>query len=163
MPWASLPSLCSQMAALWRTVHVLTCRWELEGSGCDVRLIAAKNRIAPARQITIPRLELCGAILAVRLRETIEREMEWKFDSVYHIVDSAIVQSQIGKETYGFNTFVATRLSEIQSKSHPCEWWWVETNLNPADMTTRPCNADKLSENSVWQRGPDFMRLPKDQ
>lgn len=138
-------------------------RRELEGNRCAVSLVAAKNRVAPVHQITIPRLELCGAVLAVRLRETIEREVDWKFGSVFHIVDSAIVQSQIRKETYGFNTFVATRLSEIQSKSHPSEWWWIETNLNPADMTTRPCNTNKLGKNSMWQKGPDFMYLPKSQ
>lgn len=82
---------------------------------------------------------------------------------MFHIVDSAIVQSQIRKETYGFNTFMATRLSEIQSKSHISEWWWTETNLNPADMTTRPCNTNILGKNSMWKKGPDFMYLPKSQ
>ena len=63
-------------------------RWELAGNKYVVRLIAAKNRIAPTHQITIPRLELCGAVLAVRLRETIVREIDWEFDTVFHIVDS---------------------------------------------------------------------------
>ncbi|XP_045139268.1 uncharacterized protein LOC123520764 [Portunus trituberculatus] len=138
-------------------------RWKLEGGGYEARLIAAKNRIAPTRQITIPRLELCGAVLAVRLREAIERECNWEFETVYHITDSAIVQSQIRKETYGFKTFVATRLSEIQNKSNTSEWWWISTTYNLADLTTRPCNASKLTRESTWQRGPEFMLLPVSQ
>lgn len=68
-------------------------RWELECGGYTVSLIAAKNRIAPIRQVTIPRLELCGAVLATRLRKTIEKEVDWEFDSVFHIIDSTIVRS----------------------------------------------------------------------
>lgn len=141
------------------TVAYGTCayvRWELKGDGYAVRLIAAKNRLAPIRQITIPRIELCRAVLAVRLRKTIVKEIYWNFYSVFH-VDSAIVQSQIRKETCGFKTFVATRLSEIQNKSSSNEWWWIKTKHNPADMTTRPCSVFSLGTESMWQRGPEFM------
>ncbi|XP_047497830.1 uncharacterized protein LOC125044912 [Penaeus chinensis] len=39
-----------------------------------------------------------------------------------HITDSAIVRAQIQKESYGFGTFVATRVAEVQSKSNLNEW-----------------------------------------
>ena len=134
--------------------------WELKCGGYAVNLIAAKNRIAPTHQVTIPRLELCGAVLATRLRKTIEKVVDWEFDSVFHIVDSTIVRSQIQRETYGFNTFVATKLSENQKKTNPNEWWWIETNQNPADMVTRPCHPNRLGNDSTWQMGPEFMSLP---
>ena len=67
---------------------------------------------------------------------------------------------QIQKETYGFNTFLATRLSEIQSKTNPSEWWWIETNQNPADMVTRPCQPNRLLNDSIWQMGPEFITSP---
>lgn len=70
-------------------------RWKLQDNGVSCGLLAAKNRIAPTRQLTIPRLELCAAVLACRLREFIEKEMEWKSSSVIHIVDSSIVRTQI--------------------------------------------------------------------
>lgn len=76
---------------------------------------------------------------------------------MYHILDSTLVRSQIQKETYGFNTFVATRLSEIQSKSDPSEWWWVESDKNPADMVTKPAHPTKLGIDSVRQRDPECM------
>ena len=70
-------------------------RWKLITEGYDVNILAAKNRIAPSRQITIPRMELCGPVLSCRLRETMERELQYQFQAVIHIVDSTIVQSQI--------------------------------------------------------------------
>ncbi|XP_043233388.1 uncharacterized protein LOC122387340 [Amphibalanus amphitrite] len=51
-------------------------RWELETGHFEARLIAAKNRIAPTRQLTVPRLELCGAVLGCRLREAIHSAIQ---------------------------------------------------------------------------------------
>ncbi|KAK4304812.1 hypothetical protein Pmani_023247 [Petrolisthes manimaculis] len=132
-------------------------RWKVESGEYVSKLIAAKNRIAPNKQLTIPRLELCGAVLACRLRDVIQRELDWSFKSVIHIVDSAIVRSQIQNESYGFGTFVATRVAEIQTKSNPSEWWWVATEHNPADLTTRPHPPCSLGSQSVWQNGPKYL------
>lgn len=49
----------------------------------------AKNRISPTRQLTIPRLELCGAVLSARLREKIVNGLRFSFERVIHLVDSA--------------------------------------------------------------------------
>ena len=98
-------------------------QWELQNDQYEARLVAAKQRIAPARQLTMPRLELCGALLGCRLRQTIIREMKISFKAVFHIVDSAIVRAQIQKESYGFGSFVATKIAEIQNNSDPTEWW----------------------------------------
>ena len=77
-----------------------------------------------------------------------------------HIVDSAIVRSQIQKESYGFGTFTATKIAEIQSKSSPEEWWWISGGQNPADMVSRSALPKDLAENSVWQCGPSFLSAP---
>ena len=132
-------------------------RWELTTGQYESHLVMAKNRIAPVKQMTIPRLELCGAILSCRLRVMIEKESDWKFHSIMHLVDSAIVRAQIQKESYGFGTFVANRIAEIQAKTDPAEWWWVKTSENPADLTTRPCHPNYLHSNSLWQKGPEFL------
>ncbi|XP_068247848.1 uncharacterized protein [Palaemon carinicauda] len=137
-------------------------RWGLEGDSYVSQLILATNRIAPTKKLTIPRLELCGAILSCRLRDIIVKQSDWKFKSIVHIVDSSIVRAQIQKESYGFNTFVANRVAEIQSRTDPTEWWWVNSKNNPADFTTRPCPPNVLHENSMWQKGPAFMSRPFD-
>ncbi|XP_063446979.1 uncharacterized protein LOC134726470 [Mytilus trossulus] len=132
-------------------------RWQT-GNNYETRLLYSKNRIAPTKQLSIPRLELCAAILAARMRQKIIQEMDWEFVKVIHITDSMIVRAQIQKESYGFGTFVATRVAEIQSITDPTDWYWIQGNLNPADLVTRPTQPDILDENSVWQRGPEFMR-----
>ncbi|XP_068220711.1 uncharacterized protein [Palaemon carinicauda] len=109
---------------------------------------------------TLIMVKLCGALIAARMRELIVKEFSWEFESVYHIVDSTIVRSQIQKESHGFNTFVAVRIAEIQIKTDSREWWWVDSIQNVADMTSKPCSPEKIGENSAWQNGPKFLTLP---
>ena len=73
-------------------------RWELSGGSVSCHLLCSKNRIAPTRQLSIPRLELCGPVVASRVRSTIENEMQLKFQKVIHVTDSSIVRAQIQKE-----------------------------------------------------------------
>ena len=40
----------------------------------DVKLIAAKSRVAPLKQLSIPRLELKAAVLVSRLAKSIQEE-----------------------------------------------------------------------------------------
>ena len=136
-------------------------RWKTP-SGFVSTLIAAKSRIAPLKIIDTVRLELCGAVLNSRLYTFIKEEMKLTiFTKVYHVVDSEIVKAMINKESYGFNTFAANRIGEIHRNTTKENWYWIEGGLNIADITTRGCRASELNSNSVWQNGPDFLRLPE--
>ena len=66
----------------------------------------------------------------------------------------------IHKESYGFNSFAANRIGEIQNATSVNDWYWVESKLNIADKVTRGCHASELSCGSQWQRGPEFLSCP---
>ena len=70
-------------------------RFELKNGTFSAQLLAAKSRIAPIRQITVPRLELCTAVLSARLQKAIEKETSFVFDRILHLTDSRVVRSQI--------------------------------------------------------------------
>ncbi|KAK4316629.1 hypothetical protein Pmani_012229 [Petrolisthes manimaculis] len=142
---------------------VAYARWKQSDGTNSSSLIASKSKLAPTRQITVPRLELCAALLACRLRKFIEEEMEWSFDSIIHMTDSEIVRAQIQKDSFRFNTFVANRVNEIQVKSSPGEWFWVNSKLNISDWCTRECAPSALNERSAWQMGPEFLTKPKEE
>ena len=63
-------------------------RWQLSTGGFNARFIAAKSRVAPLKKLTIPRLELQGAVLASRLSETILKESRLKFEKSVFFLDS---------------------------------------------------------------------------
>ena len=67
----------------------------------------------------------------------------------------------IHKETYGFNTFAATRVGEIQEGTEKNDWYWTESKNNIADWLTRGKGPIDIDINSGWQTGPDFLKLPE--
>ena len=52
--------------------------------------VMAKGRVAPVRQLTVPRLELQSAVMAVRLGDLIEREHDVGIESTHYWSDSSL-------------------------------------------------------------------------
>ena len=90
-------------------------RWELSTGGFWCRLIMAKSRIAPQRKLSTPQMELNGAVLSKRTRVVIEKEMRYKFQEVYQLVDSETVLAMINKVSTRFKVYEGVRLGEIQA------------------------------------------------
>ena len=137
---------------------VAYARWKLVDGKYKARLIAAKSRLAPLKIVDIVRLELCGAVLSKRLRFTIMNEMDISWKKVFHLTDSEIVHAMTQKESYGFNTFAANRIGEIQEGTEKDEWCWVPGKLNVADLTTRGLKPTEIDAESIWQNGPLFLK-----
>ena len=135
-------------------------RWMIEEGTFISRLLMAKSKLAPTKELTMPRLELNGALLSARMKHFIEKEMTIEFSGLYLIVDSEIVRAMIQKESYGFNTFVAVRVGEIQNHTNKNDWYWVESCDNVADIITRGTGPEELDTDSIWQSGPGFLRQP---
>ena len=74
-----------------------------ENNKYEVKLIAAKSRVAPLKQLTIPRLELQAAVLASRLAKTIQEESRIKFSDVMFFTDSTIVLAWIRSKSGSLN------------------------------------------------------------
>ena len=68
----------------------------------------------------------------------------------------------ISKSSYGFNTFAANRIGEIQQDIDPSEWFWTAGRLNIADWLTRGKSPGELGQSTTWQTGPAFLQLPVD-
>ena len=128
----------------------------------ESNLILSKNRLAPIKKMSIDRIKLCGAVLNKRLKVFIEKECRYRFEKSYHIVDSQIVHAMIQKSSYGFNTFTATRIGEIQEGTYSENWYWVESKYNIADCLTRGRKPDDIGLESACQKGPDFLKQAED-
>ena len=59
-----------------------------------------------------------------------------------------------------FGTFVTNRVAEIQSKTPKSEWYWIPSDHNPADFTTKITPPSFFNNDSVWQKGPEFLYEP---
>ena len=125
-------------------------------------LIMAKSRLAPLRAITIPRLELQGAVLSARMKEFILKEIDLNFDSIMFWTDSMTTLQYIYNETRRFKTFVANRVTEIREVTDVESWKHVDGKENPADLATRGMLLDDLKSNDLWFNGPSFLQSNMD-
>ena len=80
-----------------------------------VAFVMGKSRIAPAKKlISIPRLKLMAAVVGVRLRSLIQRELDVNIDKVVLWSDSTSVLYYIHSQSLNLKTFVAHRVGKIQ-------------------------------------------------
>ena len=123
--------------------------------------VMAKGRVAPVRQLTVPRLELQSAVMAVRLGDLIRKEHDVTIESTHYWSDSSTVLCWIRSESRRYHTFVANRVAEIQDSSKVNDWRHVPGSMNPADIVSRGCSASELCKNECdWLKGPSFLSLP---
>ena len=120
-----------------------------------VALLTSKGRLAPLKVMTIPRLELSAAVVAVKLNQMIVRELDLEFVKTYFWTDSQIVLAYIRNETKRFKVFVANRVAFIRSFTAPSQWHFIRSKDNPADILSRGCETDKVPE--MWRDGPGFL------
>ncbi|XP_059057830.1 uncharacterized protein LOC131851357 [Achroia grisella] len=89
---------------------------------CTVGLLTAKSRVAPIKPTTIPRLELCGALVGARLYEKVSKSLRVHVNHVYCWTDSTIVLGWLQMLPSKLQPFVRNRVAEILDKAGNCIW-----------------------------------------
>ncbi|XP_047992231.1 uncharacterized protein LOC125230960 isoform X1 [Leguminivora glycinivorella] len=124
----------------------------------SVHLLVAKGKLAPLRQrLSIPKLELCGSLLATQLMKKVVNSLRLKVDSLYFHCDSTIVLGWLKTCKKQLKQFVHNRVNEITNTFDPSAWHYVPTDMNPADIGSRGLNASQLKDSTLWWQGPHFL------
>ena len=140
----------------YSAVCYVVCEYEHHSS---VAFALGKVRVAPKKKlITIPRLELLGAVIGVEAAATVQEELKVKFTGVYFWTDSTTVLHWVKNPELQLKAFVANRVAKVIEGSEGATWSHVATKDNPADIGSRGLRPSQSEEIRPWLEGPPWLR-----
>ena len=126
----------------------------------DISFVASKSRLTPLNNSilkTIPRIELCAALLGVDLSLKICEELSFDVNKHYFWCDSSTVLRYVKNDSRRYLRFVDNKVSFIRNYSNAGDWYYVPSHINPADLVRRGCTGEALTASHLWRNGPTFL------
>lgn len=117
-------------------------------------LLMSRSRIAPVKELTVPKLELVAAEMAAKAAIEIAQTLDINKKMIQCWTDSEIVLHWLTKAPHTLIPFMANRIRRIQQ--YGVTFLHVATRDNPADIVSRGCDASELKK-SLWMMGPSLL------
>ena len=115
------------------------------------------SHLAPQDEVSIPKLELMVAVLAVKLDMTVKEELRLDLRPSIFWTKSSIVLQSIRNDRKRFPMFVAGRLALICKHTCVASWKHVPSEQNLPDLLSRGATAKVLGKTKMWFNGADVL------
>ena len=120
-------------------------------------LILSKTRVAKLKPSTVPRQELCAAVLLTELLTEVKGILNIPDADVYCWSDSSIVLSWLDGHPRDYKVFITNRVHSVLQATSPKSWRHVPTAENPADCASRGLMPAELLKHQLWWEGPEWL------
>ena len=107
-------------ACLQAYTAVLYMRSVYPDGGFSVKIIASKTRVAPVKTLTIPRLELLGAVLLAQLGNTVSKSLTHQYNLTYWIDSTAALYWITDDRPW--KQYVSNHVKEICQLTNQDQW-----------------------------------------
>ena len=135
----------------------------ITSTGRYTRMLTSKTRVAPSKELSIPRLELMSALMLARLMSNMETALAHQ---------AAEKRSRLWLDTMTalhwimnrgeWKQFVRHRVNEILKLIEKGDWSHCPGEENPADIGSRGVSALELKQSELWWHGPMWLKERKD-
>ncbi len=113
----------------------------------------------PVKVVSVPRLELLGAVLSTNLVACVNANLDHAFQesNTFFWTDSMNILCWLHNQSRDLKTFVANRVAHIQRHLEVSQWRYINTTQNPADLATRGLSVEQLQDSELWWKDPRLL------
>ena len=129
--------------------------WCVVGPMVDKKLDAVS-----CNWITVPQLfhfEVQNKCEDIGIKETLMKKLQYPDIKEAFWTDSQAVLGYIANESRKFKIFVANRVEMIKEGSDPSQWFYVSSEENPSDYSSRGVETNNVNAVKTWLEGPSFL------
>ena len=129
------------------------------------QFLVSKSKLAPQKELSIPKLELTALLLSSRLLKYCEETYgeELQVTEVHMHGDSSVANGWLTSNKL-VPAYVENRRNEIRQNVPHAYLHHIDGKTNPADVLSRGTTVSKLIDMPLWWNGPEVIlrENPKD-
>lgn len=122
-----------------------------------IDLVLSKGRVAPLKELSVPRLELNGALMLAQLLPKVAEDLKIKPQSIHAWSNSKVVLGWLNHSPASLAQYVSNRVVKIKDLCPHATWRHVPGTDNPADCLSRGLKPHSLCNHSLWWTGPPWL------